>query len=367
MNTTQNLEGNGNGRPNLNRTGERGRDGHSGYRPGGITAHNKPTGTDSQHTIGDGEIPGFAYWLRSQELNLYRKLALAAAAANSGLEEIRRRGAQIFDGVWGIFERSYQAQVEAAQPGLARLKFEREVIQHELKSTPRTVAVEPIPSRAPQGKNAVGYWFLWCLVVLVCFCEGAYVASFTRFETQSWLVSAVCVLPFVCASLAAKSALNTLAGPQRTWSLRALAVLGVAAFAVWIVCFGNNYARPFDLQGSTEITTLAPDRRVQLAAQMALGFVVVLGLLAWIRSLELRPYTLELNRNWQLLNSRGQELDQAIQLLVARIGETEGRLAEYRSCRENFIACGIAEYQLAVERTRLINERLRQLDDLDQP
>jgi hypothetical protein len=360
MNTTLNSNTNGNGRLNL--AVEPKRDGHSGYRPGGITAHNKPTGTDSQHTIGDGEIPGFAYWLRSQELNLYRKLALATAATSGTLEEIRRRGADTFNGVWGIFERSYESQVEAAQPELARLRFEREAIQHELKNAPPTVAVEPTPSHAPKGKNGVGYWVLWVLVVLLCVSEGLYVASFTRFETQDWLVSIVCVMPFVLTSLAAKSGLNHLVGPQRTWALRILALLGAVAFIAWLACFGQNYARPVSLDGTDNLISLAPDRRLQLPAQMVLGFVVVLGLLAWIRSLELRPFTLELNRNWKLINDRAQELDQAIEVVVMRVGEIEGRLVEYRSCRENFIAVGVAEYQVAVERTRLFNDRLQQLN-----
>ena len=170
MNTT-NISSNGNN-DRTNSTRSNGRDGHNGYRPGGITAHNKPTTTDSQHTIGDGEIPGFAYWLRSKELNLYCKLALAAAATGGVLDEIRRRGADIFNGVWGIFERSYEAQVDAANHELARLRFEREALQHELSHTPRTTAVEPAPSHAPKGKNGVGYWFLWSLVVFLCAIEG---------------------------------------------------------------------------------------------------------------------------------------------------------------------------------------------------
>jgi len=358
MNGNQRSSDNGNGQLNSN---GRGSDRHNGYRANGIVAHNKPTGTDSQHTIGDAEIPGFAYWLRSQELNIYRKLAQAAATTGGVLEEIRRRGADIFNGVWGIFERSYEGQVEAAHLDLARLRFEREAIQHELKSTPCSVAVEPAPSLAPKGKNGLGYWFLWILIVLLCVSEGLYVASFTRYETQNWLVSLVCVLPFVFASLAAKAGLNSLVGPSRTWTLRILALLGVVAFIVWLACFGQNYARPVSLDGTVDLTTLLPDRRLQLPAQMFLGFVVVLGLLAWIRSMELHPYTLQLNTNWQLLNARAQELDQAIGVVVIRAGEIEGRLVEFRSCRENFIAVGLAEYQVSAERTRLINDRLNQL------
>lgn len=334
----------------------------SGYRPGGLVAHDKPVEAVSQHTL-DGEIPGFAFWLRSEHAEFFRKLARGAAISRGQVSEVQRRGADIFNGVWGIFEGQYLAAIEAVKLQQQRLYFERERVQCDLAQTARSVPVEPAIARIPSGLNGVGWWILWTLIVLVCAGEGQNVAAMAFKFNQSWLTSWLGGgLLVIAASVAGKMMIGHLVGPGRVRCERILALAGILAFVVWACCFAQNYGRPLTVEQLADNAAL-PDQRLQFWTQIILGCVAVIGLMAGARSLELHPVEIKLNENWKVLNERDAELADALGLLIREEGSLNGRLVEYRACRESFIAAGLAEFSNVVERQKCLDARMKELGE----
>lgn len=334
-----------------------------GYGSRGLTAHDKPTGSNSQYTLTNGEMPGFAYWLRSQELELFRRLARIAARGQTGLEQIQQSGLSIFNGVWGIFEKRYEAEIEAVRLDLSRLNSTREALQHELNQTPSSIPVDPTPGRLPRGLPLAGWLALWLLILIVCLGEGQMVANLIHKVDQNWITAWFSGgILLMAVSIAAKIAVDSFIGSQQTRGLKLTLLVGCLAFLGWATCFAQTYATALTLDQLASGGAAEPDRRWLVWAQLILGPAAVIWLMAGTRKLQLYPLVKQLNPTWDTLRQRDQELVQAIKVVTAQLGDAQGRLLEYQACRNSFVAVGTAEFQAALELNQLINERRKGLD-----
>ncbi len=345
----------------------------NGYNPtstarngnGHHRGNGKPTDGPGQWLLQPGgKLPPRAFQVHPAERSIFWRMAHAVPLDGNELTEVARIGGNIFDGIFGAEAIKFKHESSAGQLEANHLNVEKGCLESELVPIRATVVQEPPVPQFPKLFSVRWWMFVTCLILFCVSCVAAIanISSIYLPSVQSKFLAIAVACPWVLAAVAAK--LLTRGAPARTvatarWIVAAIGLIGII---LWLVGM-CPLAAGLDLNNLGGGSVLLPDRRLafvgQLLCEFAAGFLLLSGM---IESLTYQPVIVQNENRTRIADCVGVLIGK-LGLVLQKLHQPEGNLAEWQACRSSFIQEGITIIHLRREEAALLAEIQRQRAD----
>ena len=325
----------------------------------------KPTDGDGQWLLQPGaKLPPRAFQVHPAERGIFWRMAHAVPLDGKEDSEVQRIGGEVFGGIFGAEGKKFELEIAAGRLEVERLSAEKARLKSDLKTIPATVVQEPPVPQFPK-LFSVRWWMFTTCFVLFCISCGAALANISSIylaSVQSRLLAIAVASPWVLAAVAAK--LLTRGAQARTvtivrWTVAGIGLVGIV---VWLVGM-CPLAAGLDFNNLGGGNILLPDRRLafvgQLLAEFAAGYLLIGGML---ESLIYQPVIVK-NENRTRIADCVAVVVRQLDLVLQKLHQPEGNLAEWQASRSSFIHEGITILHLRREDAAFLAEIQRQRAD----